>query len=323
MKTLYILRYILLLTVVTISSQQSFGINEWYDEPCELPAGFTTIDEIKGPVSKCTLHIRCAAPNKQTVQWGLMWNMKDALNYYKATLTFMPKDRHGDIYYNPVGIEVIEMIDGQQQSVYQGEIIDGIDTDGRFNSIKILYEERQARLFVGNEMQREISRVPFDPDGGDVLFFSNAQVRCQRLQCSYDRLPERPASPFKDMDQLAEYLETATSPIEGVWEYMDRNIKQEKAELGGIYKLAIVKNGDDYDILYLKGAKINSDEWCAMRLKGKLIPTIFRGNYDMIWYDADGNEWSEDVSAQLSEDGAILSLNFPLLDSQIRLRALK
>ncbi len=52
-------------------------------------------------------------------------------------------------------------------------------------------------------------------------------------------------------------------------------------------------------------------------LKGKLIPTLFEGHYDLVWYDGKMQRMDSDISASM-EQGVILTLNFPLYRSKLR-----
>lgn len=107
---------------------------------------------------------------------------------------------------------------------------------------------------------------------------------------------------------------------EGLWRYLDRENDTDYARPGGFYRLATVKNAADgcIDIVYLGGAEVHDDKWHAGMLKGRLLPTVFVNHYDLKWYAADMTPVESEVFADMSEDGAILTLSFPELKSKLR-----
>ncbi|MCM1164098.1 MAG: hypothetical protein NC339_07615 [Muribaculaceae bacterium] len=109
-----------------------------------------------------------------------------------------------------------------------------------------------------------------------------------------------------------------SNPVEGYWEYLDRQNDPTLARPGGRYTLALVANDDGgYDILYVSGAEILASRWEPFMLKGRLKPTNFQNHYSLEWIDAEFEEINTDVHADIA-DGAILSLSFPLLKTVLR-----
>ena len=117
---------------------------------------------------------------------------------------------------------------------------------------------------------------------------------------------------------LDEQFASSPDPMEGYWQYLDREMEEKKAKLGGRYEIAVVKNtSGGYDIIYVSGAVVNSRNWHEGMLKGRLTKTGFIDEYDMVWYDSDMRYMPHDLSATL-ENGSILTLRFPTLNTQIR-----
>ena len=127
----------------------------------------------------------------------------------------------------------------------------------------------------------------------------------------------------------------------GVWEFLDRDTESEMAEPGGRYRLAVMPHRKefvselpaaagslqgvepDYDIVYLSGALSNGNRWEPGMLKGHLYSTSFTDHYRMVWYDAYFESMGEEVTADITPDGAILSANFPLYRSGMRFARVK
>ena len=100
--------------------------------------------------------------------------------------------------------------------------------------------------------------------------------------------------------------------------YLDRNIDETFLKLGGRYQLVVIKDEDgSYNIMYYDGADVNCDEWSCGMLKGRLFPTRFKNNYQLIWYDSSFEEMHDDTYATIDEDD-IMTLYFPNEKGQIR-----
>lgn len=118
-------------------------------------------------------------------------------------------------------------------------------------------------------------------------------------------------------DALAARLASSVDPLEGVWTYFDRENDPAHARPGGRYRLAVVAAGDgSYDLIYTGGAEVNSSAWLAGMRKGRLVPTPFEGNYDLVWYDAMMEPVENDVSATVAD--GLMTLNFPLMKTRLR-----
>ncbi len=126
---------------------------------------------------------------------------------------------------------------------------------------------------------------------------------------------------YEDIIGLMERLRQSADPHEGVWEEFDRMIDESKLRSGGRYRLAIAERPGGYDIIYLSGAVKNSGEWEEGALKGKLESTSFKGIYSLTWLDSEGKPLPGEGKAQFDSD--MLTMNFPYLDSQIRLRRVR
>lgn len=116
---------------------------------------------------------------------------------------------------------------------------------------------------------------------------------------------------------IAARLKESTDPVEGEWELLDRENDPVKARPGGRYRLAVLSDGaGEYDIIYLGGAEVNRSAWKPGMLKGHLRPTVFIGQYDLVWVDSMMIPIENDISATVEE--ALMTLSFPLLKSRMR-----
>ena len=117
--------------------------------------------------------------------------------------------------------------------------------------------------------------------------------------------------------------ESFESSPEGVWIYLDRDNDPKWARPGGRYVLGIIASHADtqqWDIIYLDGAVTSANQWKPGMFKGRLIATPFVRHYNLEWVDAqfETMDATHECSASISDDGAILTLNFPLDHSTLR-----
>lgn len=293
----------------------------WYDNPVRTDAGFHALDTL-GNVDWATVHVRLAADGKECSEWGIIWNYTDDANYTKATIR-LPRDRvHSDVYSTEAVVDVERCRDGVIEKLHSRKITDAVADGNGMNSLKLISDGGRATLYVGASDQTEVASVPFESFGGVTAYFCNGPVRVQRADVRSHAVSAHRNGEFNTLDRLAAHIKASSDPMESFWEYLDRNADAAKAALGGRYTIATVRNGDAYDIIYIKGAEIASSAWSSMQVKGMLMPTIFRGNYDLEWITADMQRITEEADAQLSDDNGILTLRFPLLDTQVRMRRL-
>ena len=118
-------------------------------------------------------------------------------------------------------------------------------------------------------------------------------------------------------DKLNAPFAKSKNPLEGYWEYLDRDMDDGIARLGGKYKIALVATDDGFDIIYVSGAQVGKSEWHEGMLKGRLTKTIFNDNYKAFWIDSTFRPIDDDVNG-FFESGVILDMSFPTYKSKIR-----
>lgn len=114
----------------------------------------------------------------------------------------------------------------------------------------------------------------------------------------------------------------STDSPEGLWIFLDRETDAKWARPGGQYRLGITKSDTPgkWDIIYLDGATANASRWKRGMKKGSLQSTPFTRHYDLEWIDStfEKLDKTDECWASLSDDGTILTLNFPLDHSIMR-----
>lgn len=130
-------------------------------------------------------------------------------------------------------------------------------------------------------------------------------------------LPEARDTRWQCADDVERYLaEAPYDMVEGVYTYMDCDLDTRRARRGGDYRIAVVKAGTGYDLIYLGGAEVNAGDWREGMRKGHVEPTVFQDNYTLRWADANGDAGFEGAWASIT--GAIMELHFPAESATLR-----
>lgn len=301
-------------TVSTVNGQK-LQRNDWHD-PCMLvDPGAMTLADIPRHPARVDAHIRVRQPEPyRRASVTLAWNAADTLNYAYARLSLT--GHSDDIYLGKAILTLGRVADGIDLPAEEH----AFDPSSGYESVRLVYDGFSARVITAAGTYQ----VAFDLSGpGAIMMLNDSPVYCRRLTAMGYALPPLETAAAHSLDSLCTALASSTDRMEGLWEYMDRDILPEGASLGGQYRLATAKCPDGgYDIIYLDGASINPDLWQPLTIKGHLTPTIFAGNCDLVWRDANGQVLDRECNAQLDPNSAILTLRFPLQKAQIRLRRL-
>lgn len=172
-----------------------------------------------------------------------------------------------------------------------------------------------------------------DADSIGIGVAPGGKVSVDYIKLETRHLPEHlELSHLGSVDALDTYLAHSTDEMEGEWEVFDRSFDENFLRPGGQYRVAVVEKGKSgvrrgeseagYDMIYLGGAVKRADEWQTGRLKGELLPTSFKGVYDVKWYDPAGYPLEGEIKAQL-ESKRMLTLQFADRNSTMRLRRVR
>lgn len=256
-------------------------------------------------------------------QWGVVWNYVDSLNYYTLLLSCDNSVQHDILDRRSVSAKVVEVNDGLMTTIDEVSLDKDVNLSTGLNLVKISCYGSTTTVAIGEQHPKPY----FKFEGIDYtrpwqygyLVGCGACVDVERIVARVNHVTTHDLATAWTGSSIEEYLQTSSDPLEGYWIYLDRNLDDSRARLGGRYTLALVRNGAGYDILYIDGAKVSGDQWQPGMLKGQLQPTPFVGNYNLTWYDALKAPMSEDDYATFDAPSAILTLHFPIQKSQLRL----
>ena len=202
---------------------------------------------------------------------------------------------------------------------------DGVDMHTGKNIWRLAIKDGVATLSGGNRAMRPVMSFPVSFAGINEIGFTS----CPGASVDFSDITFSDESPEKSMvltqwsnpDHLRNYLAATNDPLEGYWVLFDRTLEETLLQLGGDYRLAIVKAGEGYQLIYLDGARVCGGKWKPGMVKACLQPDPFPGIFSVEWIDPEGFPLSNSVKAQ-RDDGDTLVIQFPYQNSTIRLRKL-
>lgn len=277
-----------------------------FTEAIEIEASLTDAD-LGSPLTVCSI----------------LWNLsRDGKSFYRASLrpiNPMP-DEIPDC--RAVIFSISRVTDGRDSLIMEEKYRDrfalgrGVNTLG----VEIDREACMATVYGGDAGKNPeiMADVRIDAAPSPVVAVEAQGKAALRLLVTEYSTHGAPSVPqLFDASSLAMRLDGSRPPA-GYYRYLDSDVEESYAGLGGRYSLALVPAADGgFDIVFVAGAERNSSGWSTGMLKGHMKPTIFQNHYDLTWYDAEKRTLSGECSATLDQN-ALLTLSFPILKSQLR-----
>lgn len=202
--------------------------------------------------------------------------------------------------------------------------VDGI-SPSRLFSLKAVYSEGRLSILMGEEEYKLVYLSPpmaSDKSAdiiGSVSLEAFRPLYLSSLYLSESDLDLRGLMTGVDVEREQERMSVVgLRGHEGVYRYLDSDLNDKRVVKGGDYTFYLHPvDKDEYELIYISGAKANAASWCPGMLKGKLIPTIFENQYNVVWYDSNGACDFEELWADFTVDH-ILTIHFPIEKSQLR-----
>ncbi len=280
-----------------------------------------TLAHIASEGKTCDVHVRSSATD-----WQLVWAYTDSNNFTVARVhknTSYADDIAGWIS----NFTLVRVVSGNETIITERNFT----SDSADFSVRLVCDMYGFNIFVADgENLNDFASVlnekstlpsPLIPNS-EIRYVSTSGAMPSILSVGIDYYPAAQRSHFIDTQSLCYYLENSEDPIEGLWQYLDRDLVGNEVQLGGQYTIAIVRTDksdtDSYDMIYLAGADDSPALWQAFNIKGKLQTTPFINIYDAIWFDStrQTHDKSEEVNARI--ENSIMTMTFPLLNSSIR-----
>lgn len=256
-------------------------------------------------------------------QWGIVFNRNEQGDYCAVVLNCDNSAPYDDITdERSMQITVIQNSDGTTRELARTQVARGVSLEDDMNTLCVDVDEHTVKVSIGKNELQQVLEVDVKRPAGAVqvgyLVGAGSRVAIERAVLTIDNERQVASMTSWTREALDQYFATSTDPNEGYWHYLDRDMQDDWLRLGGRYTIALVSAGDGYDIIYIDGAQVKKSLWQTGMKKGHMAKTIFTGNYDLMWIDATMEPIDKDAYATI-ENGVILSLNFPVYKSQMRL----
>lgn len=282
----------------------------------------TTITDTTLLGNEYTYAVRASQMNKRNA-WGVIFNYADTNNYHYAIVDTENKALFDDINDKLVmRISTYQCVNGEHQLVAEKLLEKGVDFGG-LNTLSVTVNGQEANIYFGKKKLQPACRIALDrslkrPVKAGVCLSPNSKIAIERTVMTTNDNPVTRHETDWTIQSLSQYFMASSDPMEGFWQYLDRDIDDNVLRVGGRYTIAIVSAESGYDLIYIEGAQVNASHWKVGMLKGHINKTIFDGHYDLKWFDAMFAPIEQDAYATF-DNGVLITLNFPVYRSQIRL----
>lgn len=264
----------------------------------------TLCPRIAAPVEAADVHVRCRAP------WSLEWRDAASGDAHRLAIDV----RHDNIYGDKASVKYIAGTD----SVLAHWNIDVKDASGPV-SLRIAKDRYGTHMYAVDGEELETIDMDIDFAVGSSIVAQHDSGVCPTVARAPIVYCFRPSKYEMSRERLTAYLAESSDMTEGLWEFMDSDIGVEGTMVTAPLRIATLRDGAGYVIVYLGGYD-TSDVWHVMDIKGRLTPTPFIRDYDLQWYCADGETLDSQVHATLDEGGSILTLNLGTQPMAVRFR---
>ena len=259
-----------------------------------------------------------------TTAWGIVFDWRDSLNYRRVELSCDNSNLYDDLTdKRQMHVSVYRCVAGDETMSDSWELSRGVDLDDGLNTLSVSVHDNKVHVSVGKHELQSVGAIPLDL--GDpcttlsgIYLSPGAEIAVERTVLNADSNPPRRIATTWTRESLDQHFSLSDDPIEGYWQYQDRDMEDRWLRLGGRYTVAVVAADKGYDIVYVSGAQVNAPQWCEGLLKGHISKTIFDGHYDLEWIDATFEPITQDAYAAF-ENGVLMTLNFPVYKSSLRL----
>jgi len=254
-------------------------------------------------------------------EWGLIFN-KTRGSYALVTVRCGNTALRDDITDERYMLVTIIQVKGRERDTLAVKrLTRDVDLNDGLNALRVDVQPTSVQVSIGRNSLTSIIEAPLTrPQGAvNVGFYVGpaGRIAIERSVLTVDNDNHVAIDTEWTRTTLDERFEQSRDPYEGYWTYLDRDVEDKWLRLGGRYTIALVATDDGYDIIYIAGAQVKKSLWHEGMLKGRMKRTIFNDNYDAVWVDATQLPMSDDVNASI-ENGVILTLHFPVYNSQLR-----
>ena len=265
--------------------------------------------------------------NKKRVErtsWGVIFAYANPSHYMHVEISSFNSNFYDDLTdKRQMTVEVWRHQGNSANRICSIPLDDGVDLYDGLNTLMVSVDKGQAVISVGKKKLKAVATVELSDDDVSLvktgLFLgAGSKIAVERTVLSTQSDPPRRVATTWTRESLDQHFAISSDPLEGYWQYQDRDMEDKWLRLGGRYTVALVASHGGYDIIYVDGSQVNAPQWQFGLLKGHISRTIFDGHYDLVWIDAMFAPITHDAYAAF-ENGVLMTLSFPVYNSQLRL----
>lgn len=279
--------------------------------------GITLAGDSK-PGDSLTLYaaeVRCSMPGAAagrhtSASWRLSWPSGQSV-----TLMF-DHSGHIDGTDRPSAVMVTDNGCG---AITRSSINSDLDFHGGPNTLCLEWRGGVASIFAGKNRLHGITSMAMPCPRGNCLV--SATSRASLVDAAVEMISAPKLDSGLTADSIYAYFSAAGAtrhPLEGIWEYLDRDTDPALAVEGGRYRIAIMPYAtDSLQIIYLGGSVTNAKAWHPGMIKGTITDLGFTDHFWLDWLDAMQKPMERESYVTLLSD-AVISFTFPLHSATLR-----
>ena len=197
---------------------------------------------------------------------GVVWSYTDSENYYAVMTRCTNSDLHSYYDTRNMIIDIIQVENARTSLIKSVALDEDVNLQNGYNVISIEFDGNSTFVAVGDKELRQIAEITgIDYYSGShkcgVLIGAAAKVGIERMVMFTEPIMEEVLATQWTRQSLDSYLNSANNIYEGYWKFFDKELEEDKLKMGGRYTVALVKNDNGFDIIYVNGANVNNTSW--------------------------------------------------------------
>ncbi|MDO4511575.1 MAG: hypothetical protein Q4B68_07150, partial [Bacteroidales bacterium] len=222
---------------------------------------------------------------------GIVFCYADARNYLLLEMApFHSHPFYEMLDKRTLKVSLSQVADGEKRLLEAREVATDVDLYDGLNALCVEVDKGTVNVKVGDKNLHHLftAEIPASTTGTKVglLLSPTAEMALERTVLSYSAAEKSVVTTQWTREALDAHFAASANPFEGYWEYLDRDMDDALARIGGKYRIALVDNGNGFDVIYIAGAQVKKSEWKEGMLKARFTKTIFTDNYTATWTDA-------------------------------------
>lgn len=313
-KTIIVLTVVILVWPQYLSGERTeLDINRHYHDEITRIDGKSSTVRFDSAATTVTLEIRTRPTGRnKPSEWGVFWKS----NGQRWDLEVATNSDWRDESIKPP--QTTLTLRHNHKKIMESRVPENAVKEAGANSLVVEWDKSLTKVSFGSDYPELIFKTEqsFPDTLVNIHSFNPLDIEDLIVEEGLD--PWLKAESGWDNTKINNYLQTSSKP-EGIFEYLDRDNDPKHVRLGGRYTLALVRDSSNgYLLLYKEGAETNASKWRTGMVKGKLTPTRFKGQYNLVWYDSGFTDRGDEGYALIDDESNLLTINFPVLKATIR-----